>query len=55
MGDNFKKMARREQWEYGESWGELTQHFKILVEGGGVLANSTPREGGRQGELSAKS
>lgn len=39
-----KKMVEEEQREY-RKLGELTQHFQILVEGGGALASSTPREG----------
>lgn len=39
-----KKTAEGEQREY-RKLGELTQHFQILVEGGGALANSTPRVG----------
>lgn len=42
-----KKTAEGEQREY-RKLGELTQHFQILVEGGGALANSTPRVGADQ-------
>lgn len=42
-----KKTAEGEQREY-RKLGELTQHFQILVEGGGALANSTLRVGADQ-------
>lgn len=43
-------MAEEEQRE-NRKLGELTKHFRILVEGGGALANSTPREGAHSAKI----